>query len=253
MLNLYLAELKKLKRQKSIRMVGFIALFIPIVFLLICLRDKLPYRALVAANVLFGNFLVAPCLFAILMLTLFQMEEQNGTMKNIIVANVEKWKIFLAKLMIAFSVVLIFAIVTWLYSLIGGLFLKGFANVEKAFCALLISAIASIGASMPVLLIIVILRKKYLISMVLINCFVIIDFILVWQLTMMQGLNLHLPILIGYRITYPMQAINYGANITDAPGVKMLYYPLGVGICLLIATTIFSLLFSILIYKKQEI
>lgn len=125
------------------------------------------------------------------MLTLFQIEEQNDTLKNILVTNVSKCRIFVIKLMIAISAVVVFSIITWLYSLIGGLFLRGFGDVAKAFAALLISAVASISASMPVLLIIVILKKKYLISMVSINCFNIINFIYVWKLTMGQGLNLH--------------------------------------------------------------
>lgn len=253
MLKLYITELKKIKRQKMVRIIGIIGLVMPIVALLLCLRDNYPYRAFIAQNILFNNFLVTPCLFSILMLTLFQIEEQNDTLKNILVTNVSKCRIFVIKLMIAFSAVVVFAIITWLYSLIGGLFLPGFADVEKAFVALLISAVASISASMPVLLVIVILRKKYLISMVTINCFNIINFIFVWKVGMGQGLNLHLPALIAYRITYPLQAINYGANVKNAPGMKMLYYPLGIGSCLLVVTVIISLLFSMLIYKKQEI
>lgn len=35
--------------------------------------------------------------------------------------------------------------------------------------------------------------------------------------------------------------------------MEMVYYPLGIGICLLVVTVIISLLLSMLIYIKQEI
>lgn len=251
MLRLYLDELKKLKRQRIIKIISILGLIMPISWTLICIRDQLPYRSLVGSNILFGNFLIAPCLFSVILLLLFQIEEQNDTMKNILVTTIDKWKIYIIKLVTAFIFIIIFNIITWLYTLIGGIFLNDSGYVGKTFIALIVTAIASISASLPVLLAIVIFRKRYLLSMIFVNSFIIINFLLLWQITMWQFLNLHLPFLIAYRIAYPLQIVNYTPILQE--GIDMLYYPANTGVIVLAGTAIISVFSSMLIYIKQKI
>ncbi|MBU5334608.1 MAG: ABC transporter permease [Anaerocolumna aminovalerica] len=251
MLRLYFNELKKLKRQRIIRIICILGLIMPVLWTLICIRDQLPYRSLVGLNILIGNFLITPSLFSVILLLLFQIEEQNDTMKNILVTTIEKWKIYIIKLVTALFLIIIFNIVTCLYTLIGGMFLNDSGYVGRTFAALLLTAIASISASLPILLVIVIFRKRYLVSMIFVNCFIIIQFLLLWQVTMLKLLDLHLPFLIAYRITYPLQIVNYTFILQE--GIDRLYYPASTGVIVLAGTAIVSAFSSMLIYIKQKI
>ncbi|MFW5650042.1 MAG: ABC transporter permease [Acetivibrio ethanolgignens] len=47
-------------------------------------------------NELFGSFLIVPFLFSVQFLSLFELEEQNHTLKNILVIGISKKKIFLS-------------------------------------------------------------------------------------------------------------------------------------------------------------
>ena len=90
LLRLYINELKKLKRQKIVRIIVAIGIIMPAVFTVMCIKDDLPYRSLVAMLVDIGNFLIMPCLFYILFAQLIQIEKQNDTLKNIFVIDTNK-------------------------------------------------------------------------------------------------------------------------------------------------------------------
>lgn len=87
--------------------------------------------------------------------------------------------------------------------------------------------------------------------MIAINCFILIDFLFAWQLTMFHCLELHLPVLVAYRVTYPFTIIEYTDNLQL--GLDTLYYPTDKGILLLGATAAISLGISLWLYKRQEI
>ena len=218
----------------------------------LCLHNGYRFRNLVGMNILLGNFLVAPFLFSIILVMLFSMEEQNDTLKTILVTAVPKSKILLSKIEVAFTFVLIFSIINCLYTFAGGIFLgMSSAFVLKALKALFITVIAAVCGTAPVLLVIVVFHKKHLIALILANCFVLIDFLFVWQLTMLNCLKLHLPICIAYRITYPLSIVEYTPNLQY--GLDALYYPAFRGELLLVIVVCISMLGGILIYNGQEV
>lgn len=94
MLSICLNELKKLKRQKTARMLWAVGILIPTFGTLLCIKNHYPFRNLVGTNVLFGSFLVIPFVFSAMLLNLFELEERNHTLKNILVIGVPEWKIF---------------------------------------------------------------------------------------------------------------------------------------------------------------
>lgn len=69
---------------------------------------------------------------------------------------------------------------------------------------------------------------------------VLIDFLFVWQLTMLNCLKLHLPICIAYRITYPLSIVEYTPNLQY--GLDALYYPAFRGELLLVIVVCISML-----------
>ncbi|KSV58953.1 ABC transporter permease [Acetivibrio ethanolgignens] len=152
-------------------------------------------------NELFGSFLIVPFLFSVQFLSLFELEEQNHTLKNILVIGISKKKIFLSKLLVSLTIVLLFIAVNTIYTMIGGLLLKNYtADFLLIFGKLFITSAAAVGATLPVTVLIILLRKKNLIAMISVNCFVLLEFLFVWQLSMLNCLGLHLPILIAQQI-----------------------------------------------------
>lgn len=162
LLRLYINELKKLKRQKIVRIIVAIGIIMPAVFTVMCIKDDLPYRSLVAMLVDIGNFLIMPCLFYILFAQLIQIEKQNDTLKNIFVIDTNKSGLLLAKLLVSMTFVFIFVFISWLYSLIGGVFLREFGMFGKALISLTVSCFMAIAASMPIIIIIILCDKTYL-------------------------------------------------------------------------------------------
>ena len=151
--------------------------------------------------------------------------------------------LLLAKLLVSMTFVFIFVFISWLYSLIGGVFLREFGMFGKALISLTVSCFMAIAASMPIIIIIILCDKTYLLTMVLVNSISIIDFILVWQLDMSEiVLKQQLPILLAYRITYPLQILQYSSNLQW--GLDVLYYPLNKGLLIILLTCIISLLIS---------
>lgn len=252
MLKLYWNELKKLKRQKIVRVIGLIGILLPVFCTVLCINSNYRFRNLVGMNAFFGGFLIAPFLFSVLLLALFTLEEQNDTLKNILTIGVSKGQLFLAKLMAALTFVLIFITINGAYTMAGGVFLRNYMpDAIRVFTILFITTFSAIAATMPVVLFIILLQKKYLISMIAVNCFVLVDFLFVWQLSMLRCLNLQLPILIANRITYPLSIIQYTKNLQL--GLDALYYPPLKGIMVLTVTATASIILAIEIYKHQEV
>lgn len=244
-------ELKKLRRQKTARVLWAVGILIPAFGTLLCIKNQYPFRNLIGANVLFGSFLVIPFVFSVMFCNLFELEERNHTLKNILVIGVPGWKIFLSKLVTALVIAVICMGILTAYTVAGGIFLRNFIpDVARIFGIYLETSLCSVCATMPVVILIILFRKRNLIAMIVINCFVLIEFLLVWQLTMGNCLGLQLPVLTAYRITYPLTIMEYTDNLQA--GLDMLYYPLEKGILLLGATAAVSLGISLWIYQRQE-
>lgn len=244
-------EIKKISSQKTIGMLGLISILLPTADALLCVSQRLKYHNLLGINILFGNYLIAPCIVMIVLITLFQMEDENDTMKNILLTGEKRWAIAGRKLLTTTVVVILFDLMIWITGLLCGLFLGGVECIGESLAALLVSLLASYAASMPITLAIIIFRKKYLMSMIVANCFVVVDFLLVWQLTMLKGTDLLFPIMVSYKITYPFQIISYSPELQY--GLDALYQEPFRGAVYLVAVAFLSILADVLVYKNQAV
>ena len=86
--------------------------------------------------------------------------------------------------------------------------------------------------------------------MIAINCFILLDFWFTWQLSMLNCLEMYLPVLVAFRITYPFSIFEYTDNLRF--GLDALYYPMDKGIFLVGATAVVSFGISLWFYKRQE-
>lgn len=144
-------------------MIMLVGVLMPTFSFLLCLHNGYRFRNLVGMNILLGNFLVAPFLFSLILVMLFSMEEQNDTLKTILVTAIPKSEILWSKIGVAFTFVLVFSAINCLYTFVGGIFLKmSFSFLLKALEALFITAIAAICGTAPVLLIIIAFHKNIL-------------------------------------------------------------------------------------------
>ncbi len=251
MLNICRNEWKKLKRQKTARVLWAVGILIPMFSTLLCIKSNYPFRNLPGLNVLFGSFLVIPFIFFVMLLNLFELEERNHTLKNILVIGIPEWKIFVSKLVAALGIVVIFTGILTAYTIAGGIFLRNYIpDVVRIFGIYLGTSLCSICAQMPAVLLIILLRKRNLVAMIAINCLILIDFLFVWQLTMLNCLEVHLPVLVAYRITYPFSIFEYTDNLQF--GLDEVYYPMHKGIFLVGATAAVSFGISLWLYKRQE-
>ena len=237
MLRLYWNEMKKLRRQKTVRIVALIGILLPAFCTILCMNNHYRFRNLVGMNVL--------------LLTMFSLEEQNDTWKNILTIGISQNTLFLAKMMVALTFVVLFAGINTVYTMVGGIVLRNYIpDFGKVFVILMITALAAVAGTMPVVWVIILLRKKYLIAMITVNSFTIANFLLIWQLSMFRCLDLHLPILIAYRIIYPISILEYTNNLQT--GLDILYYPVKNGILILASTVIISIILGMEIGKRQE-
>ena len=251
MLNICRNELKKLRRQKTAGMLWAVGILIPAFGTLLCIKNQYPFRNLIGANVMFGSFLMITFTFSVMLLNLFELEERNHTLKNILVIGIPGWQIFLSKLASALVIVVVLSGIYTVYTVTGGIFLRNYMpDVVRIFWIYLGTSLCSICATMPVLLLIILLRKRNLISMIAINCYVLVDFLFTWQLSMFHCLDMHLPVLAAYRITYPFTILEYTDNLQR--GLDILYYPMDRGLFLLGATAAVSVGISLWLYKRQE-
>lgn len=251
MVKLLKNELKKFKNQKITKVLILLALVIPIADTLLCIRQHLAYKNLVGLNILFGIFLVAPCLFILSLVVLLQTEEQNGTLKNILLTNIPKWKVLLVKINAAFVIALIFIILIWGAGIICGFFTGGAIYPIKGFIATAVTGIAAVFASFPIIIVVVCVKKNFMLSLIFSNCLLIFNFLLTWQLTMLNGLKVYFPICIAMRVTYPIQIVEYSSELQY--GMDALYFPVLSGWMILLITFVLSTGVSLLIYEKQEV
>lgn len=181
LLNICRNELKKLRRQKTAGMLWAVGILIPAFGTLLCIKNQYPFRNLIGANVMFGSFLMIPFTFSVMLLNLFELEERNHTLKNILVIGIPGWQIFLSKLASALVIVVVLSGIYTVYTVTGGIFLRNYMpDVVRIFGIYLGTSLCSICATMPVLLLIILLRKRNLISMIAINCYVLVDFLLIY-------------------------------------------------------------------------
>ena len=88
LLNICRNELKKLKRQKTARVMWAVGILIPAFGTLLCIKSHYRFANLIGLNVMFGSFLVIPFIFSVMLLNLFELEERNHTLKNILVIGI---------------------------------------------------------------------------------------------------------------------------------------------------------------------
>ena len=104
------AEFRKIKRQKFVLFTILAACLFPIPLTVLMVHAKLSYNVLFMFVLEFGFFLVLPIVLGIIAAILFHMENENGTLKNLSIIPVPRWKLLCAKVLVIYILAVFYGI-----------------------------------------------------------------------------------------------------------------------------------------------
>lgn len=172
MLKLIKCEFIKLKRKKFVSFVVFAALLFPISFSALILRgnvgDLNAFDSLYDMLFCMAIPIMLPCILGIIAAMLFYMERDNSTLKNLMVIPIQKWKIATSKIIVLYFIGLLFACITLLSSMIGGLIAGAdLGNIGNKITVAAVTAILYTTGTLPIVIAIVKLDRSYIFAIIL--------------------------------------------------------------------------------------
>lgn len=172
MLKLIKCEFMKLKRKKFVSFVVFAALLFPIPFSALILRgnvgDLNAFDSLYDMLFCMAIPIMLPCILGIIAAMLFYMERDNSTLKNLMVIPIQKWKIATSKIIVLYFIGLLFACITLLSSMIGGLIAGAdLGNIGNKITVAAVTAILYTTGTLPIVIAIVKLDRSYIFAIIL--------------------------------------------------------------------------------------
>lgn len=109
-----------------------------------------------------------PCILGIIAAMLFYMERDNATLKNLVVIPIQKWKIATSKIIVLYFIGLLFACVTLLSSMVGGLIAGAdLGNIGNKIIIAAVTAILYTTGTLPIVIAIVKLNRSYIFAVIL--------------------------------------------------------------------------------------
>ncbi|WP_165921104.1 ABC transporter permease [Paenibacillus albiflavus] len=128
------------------------------------------------------NILILPCMLGILGTMIFTDEYKNDTMKQLAVVPVTKIELLISKIAMLFILSTTIMLFTGVLNVIGGFIAGGFSDINgtlilRVFSLCLISGLLTPLALMPVVLVIVISKKGYILPISLNVVYVFLGYI----------------------------------------------------------------------------
>ena len=112
--------------------------------------------------------IMLPCILGIIAAMLFYMERDNATLKNLVVIPIQKWKIATSKIIVLYFIGLLFACVTLLSSMVGGLIAGAdLGNIGNKIIIAAVTAILYTTGTLPIVIAIVKLNRSYIFAVIL--------------------------------------------------------------------------------------
>lgn len=260
MLKLIKCEFMKLKRKKFVSFVVFSALLFPIPFSSLILRGNVgnlnAFDSLYDMLFCMAVPIMLHCILGIIAAMLFYMERDNSTLKNLIVIPIQKWKIATSKIVVLYFIGLLFACVTLLSSMVGGLIVGAdLRNIGTKIMVAAVTAILYTTGTLPIVIAIVKLNRSYIFAIILTFFYTMFGFLLAFtgQFTSDNQIMKVLTSIVPTPIIYRWQASRMIEQGTTAFEVWQPYF-LKLWI---VALTVFilggiSYFLIIKIYQKQE-
>lgn len=176
MLDLIICEFAKIKRQRFILFSMVAACLFPIPMTVLVAKDHLDFEQLFRLVVMFGHFLLLPCVLSLVASILFFMERDSDMLKNLITIPVSKTKLVVAKLTVLLIIAVLYSIAGLGATIMGGLLV---GTVEGIVFKLELSVVIGIMffvSVLPVIILIVYFNKSYILSTIIAFIYSIFNF-----------------------------------------------------------------------------
>lgn len=260
MLKLIKCEFMKLKRKKFVSFVVFAALLFPIPFSALILRgnvgDLNAFDSLYDMLFCMAIPIMLPCILGIIAAMLFYMERDNSTLKNLMVIPIQKWKIATSKIIVLYFIGLLFACITLLSSMIGGLIAGAdLGNIGNKITVAAVTAILYTTGTLPIVIAIVKLDRSYIFAIILTFFYTVFEFSLAFtgQFTSDNQIMKVLTSILPTPVIYRWQASRMIEQGTTAfENWQPYFLKLGIVVFTVFILGGISYFAIIKIYKKQE-
>lgn len=176
MLDLVICEFAKIKRQRFIQISMLAACLFPIPMTILVAKDKLGFEQLFRLVIMFGDFLLLPCVLSVVASILFFMERDNDVLKNLMTVPVSKMKLVSAKLTMLFIVAVLYSIAGLGATIIGGLIVGKVEGIAFKFGLSVVLGIMFFVSVLPVIIFIVYFNKSYIFSIIIAFIYSIFNF-----------------------------------------------------------------------------
>ncbi|MBU3218323.1 ABC transporter permease (plasmid) [Clostridium estertheticum] len=252
MLDLIICEFAKIKRQRFILFSMLAACLFPIPMTVLVAKDRLNFEQLFRLVVMFGHFLLLPCVLSVVASILFFMERDSDMLKNLITIPVNKTKLVVAKLTVLLIVAVLYSIAGLGATIIGGLIVGTVEGIAFKLGLSVVLGIMFFVSVLPVIILIVYFNKSYILSTIIAFIYSIFNFII--QLSMMNFAPNSVLITVLPASVIMRWWMSFWSGLTAENAIirkpYMLSTPVCAGILCLIA--VISILMISIIYKKQE-
>lgn len=252
MLDLIICEFAKIKRQRFILFSMLAACLFPVPMTVVVAKDRLDFEQLFRLVVMFGHFLLLPCILSVVASILFFMERDSDMLKNLITIPVNKTKLVLAKLTVLLIVAVLYSIAGLGATIIGGLILGTVEGIAFKLGLSVVIGIMFFVSVLPVIILIVYFNKSYILSIIIAFFYSIFNFGIVFNMLNFDPSNVLINVLPSSVIMRWWMSSWSGLTPEYATLRKpyMLSTPACSGILFLIA--IISIVLISITYKNQE-
>ncbi|WP_253198106.1 ABC transporter permease [Clostridium sp. CF011] len=252
MLDLIICEFAKIKRQRFILFSMLAACLFPVPMTVLVAKDRLDFEQLFRLVVIFGHFLLLPCVLSVVASILFFMERDSDMLKNLITIPVTKTKLVVAKLTVLLIVAVLYSIAGLGATIIGGLIVGTVEGIVFKFGLSVVLGIMFFVSVLPVIILIVYFNKSYILSTIIAFFYSFFNFAIALNIISFSHNIILISVLPASVIMRWWMSSWSGLTAENATLRKpyMLSTPVCSGILFLIA--VISILLISITYKNQE-
>ncbi len=188
MLSLILTEFKKLKRQLFIILAMTSSLVLPIICTIYYKNyEIIIWKKFLKMPLAYSMWFILPCILGIISTILFYSERKNSTLKSLFIIPVKRSNLLFAKIILLLFLSVIFMCLMGLVSVLGGLLIGATGITLKSVIEYMLlciyTGVLSLVAMLPIVLIIIISRKGYILPISISILYALSGFVLADILT----------------------------------------------------------------------
>lgn len=234
MLSIIQAEFMKMKRQKIIVYSLLTALILPIIMTVFSLsRSNMDFGNIFRTSLNFGSIMFLPSVLGMVITYLFYTEKENDTLKNILIVPVGKVQLMFAKFIVILFISLVYMIIMFTASLLGGVFTGGISHVTEYLSISIFGGLLVPVAILPILFVVILTRKGYVFSISITLIYSFVSFILLGT-----GSNILTPLVAVVKLY--LSSLGY-IQIEKQGSIMVIFVP-----------GIIAIISSIIVFKKQD-